>query len=359
MRVRPLDPDDITSVALLHRATFGGDTPDATATPGLEAYLQRIFCDHPWPDPELPSLVCQDGSGEIVGCLGVMPRPMRFGGEPLRTVVFHDFMVAPEHRSSLVAIELAKRGLAGPQELSVADGNDASRRILESFGAQVVTARSLRWIRPLRPLGSASRLFLDEDSSPGGIVRRLCGAADAIASRLPGLSLRPSRPETTAVALTVEALLEELAAATRSRSLVPAYDAGSLAWLLETLEASERAGSLRRALVQKDGSPLGWYLYYARRGGVGEVVQIGARRGSTGEVLRHLFADAWEEGLVAVSGQLVPSLVDALSEHRCFFDHAGFWLLARSDRADVLQALHRDDAFLGRLEGEGWLRLAF
>ena len=106
------------------------------------------------------------------------------------------------------------------------------------------------------------------------------------------------------------------------------------------------------------GDVLGWYLYYLRPGGVGEVVQIGATHDSIGEVLAHLFFDAWRRGALAVSGQLDPAFMEALSEQHCLFDSGAFWTLLNSNDFEVLEAIYRGDAFLTRLEGEGWIRLA-
>ena len=65
--IRPLERDDLPQVVSLyeHVARSGSRTPP----PGLAAYFERTFLDHPWADPEIPSLVYADGD-KIVGFLG-------------------------------------------------------------------------------------------------------------------------------------------------------------------------------------------------------------------------------------------------------------------------------------------------
>ena len=137
-------------------------------------------------------------------------------------------------------------------------------------------------------------------------------------------------------------------------------DEGEAHWLLGMLERSTRQGPLRqRQVTNPKGEILGWFLYRAKRAGIGEVVQLAARRDAVSEVIDHLFLDAWREGCVAVSGQLQPELYRPLSQKRCFFDNAGFWLLYGTSDREVRDALQSGDVFLTRLECEGWMRLAF
>ena len=53
----------------------------------VPAWLKRTLFEHPWFDPEIPSLVYIDDSGEIMGFIGSHVRRMRFDGEPVRIAV--------------------------------------------------------------------------------------------------------------------------------------------------------------------------------------------------------------------------------------------------------------------------------
>lgn len=53
-------------------------------------------------------------------------------------------------------------------------------------------------------------------------------------------------------------------------------------------------GDLRKRLLRDaEGSVIRCYVYFMKRGGIAEVAQIGACRNTMGQVLDHLFWDAW------------------------------------------------------------------
>lgn len=356
-RIRPLVEADIAPLTRLHRRTFGTDTPLTDRQ--LHDYLLQLFCRHPWFDERLPSLIYEESEGRIAGCLGVMPRPMVFAGRPILAVVSHNFMVDPDHRSPRAAMELLKALFAGPQDLSLAEGNDSSRRLWKAMGAATSMAYSLRWTCPLEParfaLAVLSRRGLAGWAAKG--LRPLSALADLAAARLPGGPLRRPLPELEAEEPDNAALADEIGRHAQRFPLAPSYESAALGWLLATLDARPDRGPLRRVLLRKQGRVVGWYLYYLRPGDVSEVVQAAAAGPAAGEVLDHLFHDARRHGATAVTGLLDPSLLPALSERPCLF-HRGrtaTWLLLHAREERYLRPLLTGDAFFTRLEGEWWL----
>src|SRR5690606_2440400 len=78
--VRSLVPDDIPEVARLRQKCFRQSSQ--ADTQAVESRLHQILLGHPWQHADLPSLVARDEtSGEVVGFLGVVPRPMRLQGK--------------------------------------------------------------------------------------------------------------------------------------------------------------------------------------------------------------------------------------------------------------------------------------
>ena len=77
--IRPLERADLPQVVSLyeHVARSGSRTPP----PGLAAYFERTFLDHPWADAEIPSLVYADGD-KILGFLGSSVRKLELEGRP-------------------------------------------------------------------------------------------------------------------------------------------------------------------------------------------------------------------------------------------------------------------------------------
>jgi len=352
--VRPLAERDLPQIVSLHERIFTGRS--ARAPGRARDHLEQILCRSPWRDDTLPSLVCEDGAGRIVGCLGVMPRRMRIGRRSIRAAISHSFMVEPGSRASLAALALARAFLAGGQDLSVAEGGSPSRRILESLGGSTSILYSLRWTRPLRPgryvlsylRRRGLRMPLSAALAPLGAI------ADMLAPRIAGATLSTPRSRLAGQDLSTGDLLACLSGAAADRALRPRYDGEFLAWFLELLAARQGRGRFEKVGVRDaSGLLVGWYLFYMNPGGISEVVQIGATRGSMGDVVDHLFERAYRGGAVAVSGQMDPAAFQALAARRCMFHHDGIsWFLIHSRDPEVLAAIHRGDAFLTRLEGE-------
>ena len=326
-RLRPVVEADLPAIAALHRRAFDGAPSARTSAEELETLLREIVCGHPWPDRRLPSLVFEQ-DGAIAGFLGIMPRPMSFDGEPIVAAVGHNFMVDPDRRSSLAAIELVRGFIAGAQDLSLAEGTDTSRRVWKALGGTVAPAYSLRWTRPLAPARYGLGLLVRR-GVPAWWLRPLAAAADFAAARLPASPLRDRRPD---------------------------LEAADLEWMLGVLDRHAAAGSLRGVALRRAGEIAGWYLWFMRSGRVAEAVQIGATEEAAVDVVDHLLADVRRAGAVAVAGRLEPALMPALSERMSLF-HRGrgpSWLLAHSRDERLLRAVHAGDAFLTRLEGEWW-----
>src|SRR6185436_8866345 len=83
--IRAFRREDIPEVARLWLRVFRRRA-EGVSTP-LQDYFREIFFDGPWRDPELPSLVYEEGAMGIVGFLGVIPRTMIFEQQPIRVAV--------------------------------------------------------------------------------------------------------------------------------------------------------------------------------------------------------------------------------------------------------------------------------
>lgn len=353
-RVRPLVERDVPHIVSLYERIFTGRGGRTSGS--ARDHLQQILCRSPWRDDTLPSLVCEDGDGRIVGCLGVMPRRMRIGGRSIRAAISHSFMVEPGSRASLAALALARAFLAGGQDVSIAEGGGPSRRILESLGGSTSLLYSLRWTRPLRP-GRYILSYLGRRGLPAAVSAALAplgAAADMLAPRIVGASIRVARSRLTGQNLTAGDLLACLSGTAADRALRPRYDGEFIEWFLDLLAARRGRGRFEKVAVRDaSGAIVGWYLFYLNPGGISEVVQIGAMRGFMGDVVDHLFEHAFRGGAVAVSGQMDPAVFQALAARGCVFHHDGVsWFLVHSRDPEVLAAIHRGDAFLTRFEGE-------
>jgi len=354
-RIRPLVERDLAQLRGL-RERIGGDTA-RTST----ASLQRFFFESPWSDSEFSSLVYEDGRGRVIGCLGIIARPMIFRDHSIRAVVGHHLMVDPSRAGTRAGVELARKFLRGPQDLSLAFWNDFGRRIWTSFGGSVAPLHSLSWTRPLRParylLGMLRHRGLP--LSAAVTLHPACQAFDATMRVFGTAGAAPRPVASLSDDLDAVTMLSYLSTFANDRTLRPCYTVHSLSWLLKTLGDTARNGDLHKIAIRTTGGrPLGWYVYYITASGAAEVLQVGGRDDSISEVLAHLFQHARQQGAVEVSGTVDARWVGALTQHHCAFHRPrNTWALVHSRDPRIGDAIHSGDAFLSKLEGAPWLEI--
>ncbi len=332
---------------------------EGPSPPALRSYFEKLFFCNPWFDESLPSLVFEDDKEKLVGFLGVIPRPMSVRGEPLRAAFGSNLVVHPESRSTLAGLHLVKAYLAGAQDISLSDSaNELTAKVQKGLGASTLLLESIHWSRPLRPclysLDAMSRLsknkltaVLKSLSKPLGMI------VDNVVTKNNSSPFHQFTPRLRSEDLSVESLLRCYSDFLCRYALRPEYDLESLGWLLDFMDQMKAYGELQRTVLRNERNEIvGWYIYYLKRGGVGEVVQIGGAKQSTADILRHLFFDAWKRGAIGLHGRLDAQLLEDLSGVGCFFYRRGGWMQAHSRRPELLQFIQGGEAFLTRLDGE-------
>ena len=315
------------------------------------------------------SLVAEDAAGAVVGFVGGMPRRMVFRGRPIRAVVTTQLMVDPARRRGLVAFDLLRSLFAGPQELTFCDGaNDRSQQVWERSGGEVARLYSLDWIRVLRPAGYLRyRLARAGCDAVPRVSAPLARAADALAGSLGtlgraaaiGLPLGRPRARLADEELSCAAVCAILDATLPAPGLRARYVADSLAWLLDQAARTRAHGPLRTRLCRApSGEAVGWFVYYAKPGGLAQVLQIGGKPGAIGDVLASLFADAYAAGSIAVVGQADPRWLREITDAHATFACHSLGVLIHTKNQEISGALQRGDSALSRLDGEWWLRFA-
>ncbi|HXF97263.1 MAG TPA: hypothetical protein VNJ46_01465 [Gaiellaceae bacterium] len=352
--IRPLERRDLPQVA---SAIAEGKPADR-----LARFLEQTLLDQPWADPEIPSLVYENG-GEILGTIGASVRRMRFDGRPVRLVVSAYLWSHPRVRRHAIGLRLLRALLAGPQDVTVTDGaTETVRRMWEALGGRAVHLSCFSYLRVLRP----ARLAIER--ALGGRLRdagaALSAPLDLVAVRLAGTGFRP-RSATESEPLSPVAMVEHLPSIASWARLRADYDAPYLEWLFARLQEIDESrlpwlrwerGGLFAELVRRDGRAAGWYVCHLRPGGLCRVLQIAARERATGDVLRHLFARAAERGASAVLGRLEPRLVAPIrAEHRNVYYRPRDLMLIHTRDHEILSATLAGDALLTRLDGEWWV----
>jgi hypothetical protein len=357
LRIRELNETDVPAVVDLFERVY--EKQRWSSRQACERYFHEIFFANPWRDLELPSWVAaQDGTA--VGFVGVLPRRMQFGSRMLRVGIGSQFMVDPEWRHTMVALQLLQHLLSGPQDLFVTDGaNEGVRKLWLVVGGRTPMLQNLDWTRLLRPARYTLALLerLQSRRALHFAARLPCALTDALAARLGPNRFNREDDGLTEVPLEVGGMLEHLPEMLNGGyPLRSQYDHGSLAWLLSQVARKERHGKLRARAVREHGRLLGWFIYYARRGEISEVLQVVAHGGAYDRVLRRLFRDAWRQGATAVRGRLDPYRLQQLSDRHCWMRREGAWTLIHSRHADLAAALECGAAGIGRLDGEWWQR---
>lgn len=352
--IRPLERDDLPQVASLYQVVMRSGA--RVAAPRTEAFFARTLLDHPWADPEIPSLVQSNERDEVIGFLGSHTRRLRFDGERVRAAYVGHLMAAPQAGRRPVGAILLRKFLGGPQELSITDtAAEPTRRMWVALGGRLAHLSGITWTRVFRPGRLAGELLWQRrgHDTPGRLARPLSSALDAMAARVAGDVLRVEPPRSSAVPLTSASLLDGLSSLADSLRLHVDYDEEFLDWTFAELDRLEGRGRVVGCLVRADDRALGWYVYLLRAGGVSQVLQVAAGEGGAGAVLDHLFHHAQTSGAAALHGRVEPRLLESLTRRKCLLIDRGRTLF-HSRRPELVSTATSPDAFLTRMDGEWW-----
>jgi hypothetical protein len=354
-RVRPLLRDDLDEVANVYEvvARSGADIAPAH----VAAYFARTFLDHPWADPELPSLVYVDRRGTISGFIGAHARRFRLDGSRLRTVCAGQLVTHPRVRIEGAGAFLMRELLAGKQDATFTDtANAASRRMWLALGGRSAELQSLTWLRFFRPWRFAGERALGRLglARAAGVAAPVWSALDALTIRTRLLGPTATAGGASTVELSPPAIRAPLETLTDAYRLVPDYDDDFLDWVFRELAALPQQGRLVGAVVRRREQVVGWYAYYLRRGRISEVLQVAALAATIGDVLDALFRSAEAEGAAVLRGRVEPGMLDALAGRRCLLRYDGATLVHSRD-PELARTFASADAFVTRLDGAWWM----
>jgi hypothetical protein len=355
--ILPFTDADTYEVAALFWKVFRREHGDPPAS--LADYLLALYLRNPWVKGAGPSLVYKV-DGKVIGFIGGIPLAMEFEGRPVSAVVAGNHMVDPDARDPFVAPRLLKALLGGGQDLTFSDtANEASRRMWGSAGARISTLYSFRWMRVFKPMGTAMT-FVGKSTIgrvSASILSPFTVVADIGLGRFINSRIRQGEPGLERRELKRETLLEGLKSFGRQRPLRPIYDAGGIDWLLSMAAEKQRFGDLYSEAVHKNSALQGWYLFYHRRGDVGQVVQFVARPQAVAQVFNTMCSQALDLGCVALVGYCDPEHTKTLTHEGCFYFHRHAYTVAHSRDTALAEAFIKGDVFLTRLEGEFWTRM--
>lgn len=353
--VRPFVEEDIPAVASIHWNVFGAGGP---LCPELKtnyhAYFNSVYLQSFHSDRPVKSLVYEEG-GKVSGFLGAVGRGMSWHGMPIHVAVATNFTVSPGTRG-IAGVKLMAAFLGGSQDLSIADeAGMNSRKVWQGLGGRTSLFHSTRWICLLSPARTALRTLGTKRafSTVSHLLSPAAHAIDALVPRVAKTSFRHSESPLVEVPFNPSVILRHVDGLLKTFPLRSMYSEASLTWLLRRAESKKSMGPFQRILVTtSQGKIAGWYFYYAKPGGIGEVLQIAAADGRFEDVFDHLYTHARARGVIGLAGRPERELIHPLSRRFCVFGRYPWWVLVHSRRTEILDAFQRGDAFFSRLDGE-------
>lgn len=358
--IRELDESHVADVAAMYLKVICGQ--DRKPGPDLVRYVQQVLLENPWRTPDIPSWVYLH-EGVMVGCIGVIARPMVWKGKPVRAAISTQFMVDRTRYRGFAGVELLRKFFNGPQDLSLTDGaTEASFITWTSVGGSAAWLYSLEWTRLLHPARYINSIVKQRPGKQRWAASLLAPAAflsDAAISRFPLRRFGAPVSEYSSHSATPQEILEVIGEAGWKEKLHPAYDPESFPWLLQEAAKAKVHGTLRcRVVTDPQGKRVGWYVYFAKPGDVSMVLQLSAPTRHFDQVLLDLFRDAWTQGAIAVRGRVIPRYLTQFHNQYCSFRHMGSGVLVHSRDRDLLTGILQGDAFLSLLDGEWWMRFS-
>jgi hypothetical protein len=356
-KIRPLERADIPQVASLYERIERSGKGEAPL--GLGRHFERTFHDHPWADPEIPSLVYEDANGAIKGFVGSHVRHLRFGHESIRLACPGQLVADFDVRKRAAGFFLLRQYLNGEQDVTITDtAGEPTRRMWEGLGGRVVHHNCVEWFRLFRPWRIVGDRMLKRAELPRlrEIAAAVWPALDSVTTRLGRRFFRPAASRLEAEELTPGSLVAATRLLGGGWRVYPAYDEQFSEWLLEEAASVRSYGTLIGRLVRDaNGRTAGWYLYYAKEGELGHVLQVVAKRQDMGAVVDHLYRDAFERGVAALRGRLEARLFDTLAERRVLLRRSEMGItLVHSRNQELENAVLSGDTLLSRLDGEWW-----
>lgn len=352
--LRPLERGDLEQVAALFLRVVRPGAGDSVAE--TAAYFERTTIDHPWADPDIPSLVFVDDRGTIVGFIGSYVTRMRLDGDSVRAACPGNLVADPEAHAVAPGALLLREHFNGAQDVTFVDTlGEPSRAMWEALGGDTAWLGAVSWVRVFRPLRLAYARFVHPRRlRPLSFVLSPAFASfDAAARTVWPSLLRPSTPPTTARPLDPKVMAAELPRLTAAMRLYPDYDERYLAWMLAELATPRRRGRLVARLVSDGERVLGWYVYFLKPGGISRVLQIMGSEQDIGSVVDHLFHDAETGGTAALEGRIEPRLLAALARRRCILRHTAAAGIHSKNHEILAAAFSRRSVFT-RMDSEYW-----
>lgn len=344
--VRPFERKDLAAVTALIGARLPGWRWG-------ESLLVDTLFEHPWADPDLPSLVALDEREQVIGFFGAQVRRMRLDGRRLRGVCCSHLVVASDRPVGLAGTLLVRKMLSGAQDLSWTDSaTDDVVRIWSMFGGYLDYTRACDWMLVLRPgrwLGAIAAAFARRRELNRALVPVGALPFQAAGPRLARAAFPAPSPEVRGEQVTLAELVDEMPSMTKRMRLYVDYDRPQLDRLFAQVGAA--IGAVSHRVVRRSGSSIGWYAYVAQPGGVVRVLHVLAPDADIDAVVGELVEHARDEGGDVLTGRAEPHLRKPLLSRFAVMGYSRQPVI-HTRNPEIREVLGTNSSLLTTLDGE-------
>ncbi|MEX1261859.1 MAG: hypothetical protein WD381_04730 [Balneolaceae bacterium] len=354
--ITPLDRDDIEDIAHLSQKYFPRSKEVSIQ------YLKKTLCDLYFngtdSQPNVTSLVSRSKENSINGFLGVTTQTFFYKKKEITVANCHHLMATDEARSQLIPIKMLQKFISGPQELSFSDGSAKAMHLFwKRFGGgESSVIESIYYKIPLRPVSFAMRPLLGKMNRPlSTLVSASAAGIDKVAGALRIPMFYRNKPGVQLKKLTSILLLEGLQNIQSKYSIFPSYDQSKIEHLFKLLNNEKRYGTFYKIAVLEHEKIVGWFIYYAKKGGVCEVLQAISLPGKEEILFDMITWHAFSCGGVELSGRLMAHHLQTSFTSKAICIPARMWTLIHSSNKELKHDIQTGNAFLTRFEGDLWL----
>jgi len=356
-QIRPMTVDDIPQVGRLFYKTFRNRASNSSNA--FNDYFQQLFFGSPIYQQQYGSIVHETSAGHISSVVSAVPMQYMVDGAIITARLLCAFMTDPDmpcHGAAELALTMRPRN----QDLCFTDSaSPASAGAFKAARAALLPVHGLDWCRVFQPAGffarsAASRSTLGRHAARLPIARPV----DHIIRRMiPGLHVEPG------AGMHDEDMAPELFVATVQDFLSdypvrPVWSGPELNWILDVARLNASLGDLNiRSVWDQNAELIGCFVYFGRPGMIAQVMNIFSQKGKDALVINRMMYHLEQAGLVAARGHVQPRQLDALSRQRAMYYKHRAHTCVSTRHASVLNAIDRNDMYIGGLAGESWSRL--
>ncbi|SHM90440.1 hypothetical protein SAMN05444272_3414 [Roseibium suaedae] len=358
LAVSVLTPDDVDEVSALYANVFRSGK--AVRLEEVSTYIREVFLDHPLSGGREGSLLCRDSQGVIAAAVLVLPMTLRFGEDILSGRLLCCLMKNPKSLEANAAIYRLCLALhPRSQDFSFTDtAAPRSVDIFRSGGGEMLPFQTMNWRRVFRPLAFvAGQRFGTYVFAP--VFNLIANFGDVFVRKVvSGLRALPV-PGFRTADIEVESFRQIALQMTSRHAIRPDWNSDEFAWLVSSALSNPLLGEMRvRSVSNQAGKLIGAYLYFLSDRHIARVFHVVHEEEHGCEVMKALFAELDGAGAYLATGMAQADLLVPLSQEPrlSYRFRGGFCVLSK--HAKVIDALRRNDVYLGGFYSESWNRPA-